>query len=200
MVRNKNFRYDELLKPDIMLRLYASGAFPMADENTGEINWFMPEIRTIIPLDNYNIPRSLKKIIKTNEFEIKFDSNFLSIVKACAARETTWISDELIQAYLKLEELGHIHTVEVWKDNKLTGGLYGVSYAGAFFGESMFSTEPQTSKIALVKLLEHLKEKDFLLLDVQYMTPHLKMFGATEISFEEYNQLLYLACSRKVEF
>ncbi len=200
MVRNKNFRYDELLKPDIMLRLYASGAFPMADENTGEINWFMPEIRTIIPLDNYNIPRSLKKIIKTNEFEIKFDSNFLSIVKACAARETTWISDELIQAYLKLEELGHIHTVEVWKDNKLTGGLYGVSYAGAFFGESMFSTEPQTSKIALVKLLEHLREKDFLLLDVQYMTPHLKMFGATEISFEEYNQLLYLACNRKVEF
>ena len=200
MVRNKNFRYDELLKPDIMLRLYASGAFPMADENTGEINWFMPEIRTIIPLDNYNIPRSLKKFIKTNEFEIKFDSNFLSVVKACAARETTWISDELIQAYLKLEELGHIHTVEVWKDNKLTGGLYGASYAGAFFGESMFSTEPQTSKIALVKLLEHLREKDFLLLDVQYMTPHLKMFGATEISFEEYNQLLYLACGRKVEF
>jgi len=170
MVRNKNFRYDELLKPDIMLRLYASGAFPMADENTGEINWFMPEIRTIIPLDNLNIPRSLKKFIKTNEFEIKFDSNFLSVVKSCAARETTWISDELIQAYLKLEELGHIHTVEVWKDNKLTGGLYGVSYAGAFFGESMFSTEPQTSKIALVKLLEHLREKDFLLLDVHELS------------------------------
>lgn len=200
MVRNKDFKYDELLKPDIMLRLYASGAFPMADDQTGGINWFMPEIRTIISLDNYNVPRSLKKFIKTNEFEIKYDNDFLSVVKACAVRETTWISDELIEAYLKLEELGHIHTVEVWKDNKLTGGLYGVSYAGAFFGESMFSIEPQSSKIALVKLLEHLRQKNFLLLDVQYMTPHLKMFGAAEISFTEYNQLLYLACGRKTQF
>ncbi|MBZ0200418.1 MAG: leucyl/phenylalanyl-tRNA--protein transferase [Ignavibacteriaceae bacterium] len=200
MDKNKDFNYNELLKPDIMLRLYASGAFPMADETTGEINWFMPEIRTIIPIDNYNIPRSLKKIINANEFEIRFDFDFYSVVKACADRETTWISKELIQAYTRLKKLGHIHTVEIYQNKKLTGGLYGVSYAGAFFGESMFSLKPQASKIALAILLEHLKEKNFLLLDVQYMTPHLKMFGATEISFTEYNQLLYLAYGRKTEF
>ncbi len=200
MDRNKDFKYNELLKPEIMLRLYASGAFPMADENTGEINWFMPEIRTIIPLDSYNVPRSLKKIINKNDFEIKYDFDFYSVVKACANREITWISEELINAYIRLKKLGHIHTVEVYQNNKLIGGLYGVSYAGAFFGESMFSKQPQASKIALVKLLEHLKEKNFLLLDVQYMTPHLKMFGATEISFTDYNQLLYLAYGRKTDF
>lgn len=200
MNRNKDFQYNELLKPEIMLQLYTSGAFPMADENTGEINWFMPEVRTIIPLDAYNVPRSLKKIINKNDFEIKYDFDFYSVVKACANREITWISEELINAYIRLKKLGHIHTVEVYQNNKLIGGLYGVTYAGAFFGESMFSKQPQASKIALAKLLEHLKEKNFLLLDVQYMTPHLKMFGATEISFTDYNQLLYVACGRNAEF
>lgn len=183
-----------------MLRLYSRGAFPMADEKTGEINWYLPEIRTIIPLANYNYPRSLKKFIEKNNFEIRLDFDFLTVVKACAKREKTWISKELINAYLKLNDLGYIHTVEVWKQEKLIGGLYGVAYKGAFFGESMFSRISQASKVALIKLIEHLNEKNFVLLDVQYITEHLKMFGAKEISFEKYNNLLAEAYLRECEF
>ena len=115
---------EELLKPDNMLRLYASGAFPMADAKTGSINWYLPEIRTIIPLNDYNIPRSAKKVIEEMDFEIKFDTDFEGVVAGCADRESTWISDELINAYRRLKKRGHIHTVETWKDEKLVGGLY----------------------------------------------------------------------------
>ncbi len=199
---NKQHKFDqsEFLKPHNMLRLYSSGAFPMADENTGEINWYMPEVRTIIPLNNYNIPRSLKKEISSSNFEIKFDHEFLPIVKGCAKRKRTWISKELIDAYLRLEKLGHVHTVETWLNNKLVGGLYGITFKGAFFGESMFSEVSQASKFALVKLIEHLNEKGFVVLDVQYLTEHLKMFGAKEISFDEYNQLLLSAYERDCKF
>jgi leucyl/phenylalanyl-tRNA--protein transferase len=189
----------ELLKPGNMLRLYASGAFPMADDE-GRISWFMPEIRTIIPLDNYNIPRSLKTFLKKNNFEIRFDTNYLSVIRGCASREKTWISEELIEAYRRLHKKGHVHSVETWEEGKLVGGLYGVTFRGAFFGESMFSTVPQASKAALLKLIERLTLKDFVLLDVQYMTSHLKMFGAVEIDFEEYNKLLYSAYTRACEF
>jgi len=189
----------ELLKPGNMLRLYASGAFPMADDE-GRISWFMPEIRTIIPLDNYNIPRSLKTFLKKNNFEIRFDTNYLSVIRGCASREKTWISEELIEAYKRLHKKGHVHSVETWEGGKLVGGLYGVTFRGAFFGESMFSTVPQASKAALLKLIERLTLKDFVLLDVQYMTSHLKMFGAVEIDFEEYNKLLYSAYTRACEF
>ncbi len=198
MNEKKKFDSKELLKPGNMLRLYASGAFPMADGGT--INWFMPEVRTIIPLENFNIPRSLKSYIKHSGFEFKIDTDFLLVVRECADREKTWISDELIEAYLRLYKRGHIHTVETWQDNKLVGGLYGVTFRGAFFGESMFSEVSQASKAALAKLIEHLNEKDFVLLDVQYMTSHLKMFGAVEIDFEEYNKLLYSAYTRACEF
>ena len=190
----------ELLKPDNMLRLYASGAFPMADVKTGNINWYLPEIRTIIPLDNFNIPRSAKKVVDEHNFEIKFDTDFEGVVAGCADRESTWISEELINAYRRLKKRGHIHTVETWKDGNLAGGLYGVTFRGAFFGESMFSKVSQASKAALVALLKHLKQKDFVLLDVQYMTEHLKMFGAIEISFEEYSKLLQKAYGRASEF
>jgi leucyl/phenylalanyl-tRNA--protein transferase len=196
---NKDLDSKELLKPGNMLRLYATGAFPMADDN-GKINWFMPEVRTIIPLDYYNIPRSLKTFLKRSDFEIRYDTDFISVVKGCTEREKTWISEELIEAYKRLHKKGHIHTVETWQDGKLAGGLYGVTFRGAFFGESMFSKVPQASKAALLKLIEHLNLKDFVLLDVQYMTPHLKMFGAVEIDFEEYNKLLYSAYTRACEF
>ncbi len=191
---------EEWLEPDNMIRLYLRGAFPMADEITGEINWYLPEVRTIIPLDNFNIPRSLKKIFKENKFEFRFDYNFLPVVKACADRSQTWISGKLIEAYLRLNDLGYIHTVESWQNGKLVGGLYGVSYGGAFFGESMFSKVSQASKAALVKLIEHLNERKFVLLDVQYMTPHLKMFGAKEIPFEEYNRLLQICYNANCNF
>jgi leucyl/phenylalanyl-tRNA--protein transferase len=190
----------DLLKPDNMLRLYASGAFPMADAETGFINWYLPEIRTIIPLDNFNIPRSTRKVIEEQNFEIKFDTDFEGVVSGCADRESTWISEELINAYRRLKKRRHIHTVETWKDGKLVGGLYGVTFRGGFFGESMFSKVSQASKAALVALLKHLKEKNFVLLDVQYMTEHLKMFGAVEISFEEYTKLLQNAYVKECEF
>ena len=200
-MRNKNeISSADLLKPENMLRLYASGAFPMADEKTNEINWYMPEIRTIIPLDEYNIPRSLKKFLETSDFEFKYDNDFLSVVKNCADRESTWISDKLIDAYLKLQKLEYIHTVETWQKGKLVGGLYGVTFRGAFFGESMFSNVEQASKAALVKLIERLNEKNFVILDVQYMTEHLKMFGAKEISFEDYQQLLFKAYQKDCSF
>lgn len=200
-MRDKNTEfYKELLKPENMLRLYAKGAFPMADEKSGNINWYLPDTRCIIPLDNFNIPRSLKIFIERNEFELKLNQDFLSVVKNCANRKSTWISDELISAYLRLYKIGHIQTVEVYKEGILVGGLYGINFRGAFFGESMFSKIPQASKIALAKLLHHLKEKDFILLDVQYMTEHLKMFGAVEISFEEYNKLLELSYERACVF
>jgi leucyl/phenylalanyl-tRNA--protein transferase len=198
--RKENFNPKDLLQPDNMLRLYASGAFPMADAETGFINWYLPEVRTIIPIDNFNIPRSAKKLIEQKNFEIKFDTDFESVVAGCADRESTWISDELITAYKRLKKRGHIHTVETWKDGKLIGGLYGVTFRGVFFGESMFSKVSQASKAALVALLKHLKEKDFVLLDVQYMTEHLKMFGAVEISFEEYTKLLHKAYVKECAF
>ena len=198
--RKENFNPKDLLKPDNMLRLYASGAFPMADAETGNINWYLPEIRTIIPLDNYNIPRSAKKALDDESFEIKMDTDFEGVVEGCADRDSTWISEELIDAYRRLKKRGHIHTVETWKDGKLVGGLYGVTFRGAFFGESMFSKVSQASKAALAALLKHLKGKDFVLLDVQYMTEHLKMFGAVEISFEDYSKLLHMAYVKVCEF
>jgi leucyl/phenylalanyl-tRNA--protein transferase len=200
MNSKENFDPKELLQPETMIRLYASGAFPMADEKTSNINWYMPDIRTIIPLNNFNIPRSAKKSIEEENFEIKFDTDFEGVLAGCSARESTWISDELIDAYRRLKKRGFIHTVETWKDGKLVGGLYGVTFRGAFFGESMFSKVSQASKAALVSLLKHLKEKEFVLLDVQFMTEHLKMFGAVEISFEEYTKLLHKAYAKMCEF
>jgi len=199
---NSKERFDpkELLKPENMLRLYASGAFPMADAETGNINWYLPEIRTIIPLNNYNIPRSAKKAIDDENFEIRFDINFEGVLEGCADRESTWISEELKSAYRRLKQRGHIHTAETWKNGQLVGGLYGVTFRGAFFGESMFSKVTQASKAALVALLKRLKEKEFVLLDVQYMTEHLRMFGAIEISFEKYTKLVHKAYTKVCEF
>lgn len=197
---NERYRLKELLRPDNMLRLYASGAFPMADDNSGKISWFMPEIRAIIPLNKFNVPRSLRKTMEKSDFEYRFDHDFLTVVKACANRKRTWISDELIEAYLKLQKRGHVHTVETYRKGRLIGGLYGITFRGAFFGESMFSRISQASKAALIKLIERLTQKDFVLLDVQYLTPHLKMFGATEINFDEYTDLLYSSYMRSCEF
>lgn len=191
---------EDLLDPDIMIRLYASGAFPMAEDRNGSINWYMPNIRTIIPVDNYNIPRSLKHTLKKEEFEFRFDTSFLEVVNECAARDKTWISDQLITAYNRLAKRGFMHTVETWQNGHLVGGLYGVTFRGAFFGESMFSKVSQASKAALMILIQHLAEKGFNLLDVQYLTPHLQMFGAVEISFEEYKDLLNISYSRNCSF
>jgi leucyl/phenylalanyl-tRNA---protein transferase len=190
---------DKLLEPDNMLTLYSRGAFPMADES-GNLEWYLPEIRTIIPLENFNIPKSLKKFIKIADFEYRYDTSFLDVINCCASRSSTWISDKLIEAYKRLIDIGHLHTVEVWQNNNLIGGLYGVTYKGAFFGESMFSKISQASKAALVKLIEKLNRQKFILLDVQFMTPHLKMFGAVEINFEDFTKLLYKAYRSECNF
>ncbi len=199
MSEEEYFSEEDLLKPENMILLYARGAFPMADEQ-GNINWYMPEIRTIIPLDNFNVPRSLKKFYSQSDFEYRFDTAAIDVIKNCASRQSTWISDKLIEAYKGLIDLGHLHSVEVFQNNKLVGGLYGISYGGAFFGESMFSKTTQASKCALIKLIERLNEKRFVLLDVQYQTEHLKMFGAKEITFEEFAKLLSKAYKSKVSF
>jgi leucyl/phenylalanyl-tRNA--protein transferase len=192
--------FDEFLRPDNMLRLYATGAFPMADEKNGAIEWYLPDTRCIIPLNNFNIPRSAIKKISQLNFEIRFDTEILSVLKACADREHTWISERLIEAYKRLIKRGHLHSVETWKDGELVGGLYGVTFRGAFFGESMFSKTSQASKASLINLLCRLKEKDFALLDVQYMTEHLRMFGAIEISLDEYKENLVEAYQRICDF
>lgn len=188
-----------LFEPENMIMLYAHGAFPMADEN-GMLDWYFPEVRTIIPIDKFNIPRSLKKFLQNSDFEFRYDTCTMKVVSNCADRETTWISEELIIAYEKLMKKGFLHSVEVFKKNQLVGGLYGVTFGSAFFGESMFSKVPQASKSALIMLLKKLKEKGFTLLDVQYKTKHLEMFGAIEISLEDYQKLLIESYSKRIDF
>lgn len=199
MSRKNELTLEDLLKPDMMMHLYTQGAFPMADSES-EINWYMPEVRTVIPIDEFNIPRSLKKVLANNSFEYKYDCNQLEVIKNCANRESTWISEKLISAYGNLIDLGFLHSVETYLDNELIGGLYGVSFRGAFFGESMFSKVPQASKSALAKLGLRLKERGFTVLDVQYQTEHLKMFGAREISFEDFTRYLKKAYKRDISF
>ncbi|MFA7287997.1 MAG: leucyl/phenylalanyl-tRNA--protein transferase [Melioribacteraceae bacterium] len=183
---------DILLKEraEKVLQIYAQGAFPMGDSDTGEIEWFYPEIRTIIPLDNYNIPHSLKKFLDSSNFEFRYDTSLFEVIDNCSHRESTWISTQLVKEYKGLNKIGALHSVEVFSDNKLVGGLYGISYRGAFFGESMFSKVSQASKAALASLLKRLNEKGFSLLDVQFQTDHLKMFGAVEIPLSDYNFIL----------
>ncbi len=192
---------DSFLEPDNMIKLYAMGAFPMAESRySSVVNWYLPEIRTVIPLDKFHIPRSLKKIMSACDYEVKFDSCVMEVISKCAEREDTWISDKLMKAYLKLYQKGNIHTVEIFSQGDLVGGLYGITYHGAFMGESMFSTVSQASKIALVHLTKHLIERNFLLLDVQYQTDHLKMFGAEQMSLDDFNQLLRESYKRNVSF
>ncbi len=191
--------FEDTLLPDNMIKLYSVGAFPMADES-GVIEWYYPKIRAIIPLDNYNIPRSVKQLIKRKRFDVRFDENTMEVIRNCAKREKTWISPELIKAYERIYKLGYVHSVETYFMNKLVGGLYGIVIKGAFFGESMFSFHENASKVALAHLILHLVEKNFKLLDVQILNPHLEMFGAIEISLEEFNELLKQAYQTETSF
>lgn len=185
-----NRKTSEELRAEKILNLYAQGAFPMGDDISGEIEWFYPEVRTIIPLDSYNIPHTLKRFLEKSAFEFRYDTSVFEVINNCAERESTWISPQLKKEYRGLFKIGALHSVEVFSDNELVGGLYGVSFRGAFFGESMYSKVSQASKAALAVLLKRLNEKGYSLLDVQFQTDHLKMFGAIEISLSEYNFLL----------
>lgn len=176
----------KIIDSPFLLTAYCSGYFPMADPKTGEISWYSPDPRTIFDLDEFHIPRSLRLVVKKKDYETYINKRFEDVIRACSEREETWISESIIQSYLKLYQLGFVHSIEVWKKNELAGGLYGVAIRGAFFGESMFSKVRDTSKIALVYLVERLKERGYTLLDTQFMTPHLKRFGAKEIPREQY--------------
>jgi leucyl/phenylalanyl-tRNA--protein transferase len=186
------------IEPDLLLRAYASGVFPMAEHvDDPEVFWVRPEKRGVIPLDTFHVPRSLRKLIRQEPFEIRFDHDFAGVITGCAEetpeRRETWINEPIREAYATLFELGHCHTVEAWCDGKLVGGLYGVSLGRAFFGESMFSREPNASKVCLVHLVERLKESGFVLLDTQFTTPHLKRFGAVDVPRKRYETMLAIA-------
>lgn len=191
------------LTPHLLLNAYAQGIFPMAHED-GQIYWYDPDPRAIFPLESFHIPRSLARTLRRGGFEVRFDTVFREVITHCAepapGRESTWINAEIIEAYCELHTLGFAHSVETWIEGKLAGGLYGVSLAGLFAGESMFSLAPDSSKIALVYLFEHLRRQGFVLLDTQFMTEHLRRFGAIEISRREYRKRLEKALRAWVRF
>lgn len=189
---------DEPLTPQLMLAGYRAGAFPMADES-GQIYWFSPDPRCIFDLDHFRVTRSLRQTIRRAVFELRIDTAFDQIIAACASRsEGTWISRKIINVYQALHNQGHAHSVEAWKDGRLAGGLYGLTIGGAFFGESMFHRLTDASKVALVALVKHLKERSFTLLDTQWSTPHLARFGIIEIPRADYlirlQQAIRLPC------
>ncbi len=154
------------------------------------IEWFSPDPRAILPLDDFHVPHALRRLVPKKPFEITINKAFSAVIQACAERENTWINRDIIDSYTQLHELGHAHSVEAWKDNALAGGLYGVAVGGAFFGESMFHHVTDASKIALVALVEHLRGRKFVLLDTQWLTPHLQRFGGIQISRNHYLRLL----------
>lgn len=178
-----------MIDPDLLLQGYRLGVFPMA-MNDDSIEWFSPDPRAVLPLENFHVPHSLCRLARRKPFEITIDKAFSAVIQACAERENTWINRDIIDSYTRLHELGHAHSVEAWKENRLAGGLYGVAVGGAFFGESMFHRVTDASKIALVALVEHLRAHNFVLLDTQWLTPHLQQFGGIQISRSNYLRLL----------
>jgi leucyl/phenylalanyl-tRNA--protein transferase len=181
-----------MIPAEVLLQGYRLGVFPMAMED-GEIGWFSPDPRAILPLDGFHVPHTLERIVRKKSFEIRFNTAFPEVMQECAQRPETWINGEIVESYTRLHQLGHAHSVEAWQNDKLAGGLYGVAIGGAFFGESMFHHVRDASKIALLALMERLRERRFTLLDTQWLTPHLKKFGAIEISRARYLHLLNTA-------
>jgi len=175
----------------VLLSGYANGWFPMAVEG-GDIRWFSPDPRGIIPLESFHVSRRLARLHRQGHFEIAVNRDFAGVIRACAETDRdpddpgSWISEEIIRSYSALHHRGYAHSVEAWRNGRLVGGLYGVALGAAFFGESMFHRETDASKIALVSLVERLRARGFALLDTQWVTPHLEQFGAVEIAKDEY--------------
>ena len=190
------------LDPETLLSAYAQGVFPMAD-HSGSIRWYSADPRGILPLDGFHVPKTLAQLIRNGSgFEVRFNHDFTATMRACqeARKDGTWINDKLIAAYEQLHELGFAHSVETWWDGEFAGGLYGVSLGGAFFGESMFHRRRDASKIALVALVDRLRERGYLLLDTQASTAHLRRFGCIEIPARDYLRRLETAMQKKCEF
>ncbi|MBU0738637.1 MAG: leucyl/phenylalanyl-tRNA--protein transferase [Alphaproteobacteria bacterium] len=186
---------DRSITPELLLRAYSIGMFPMSESaDDPELFWVEPDIRGIIPLDDFHVSKSLQKAIRKAPFDIRFDTAFDQVVAKCAEaaddRPSTWINQTIRDLYSALHRLGHAHSVEAWEGDELVGGLYGVTLGSAYFGESMFSRRTNASKICLVHLVERLKERGFTLLDTQFTTEHLKTFGAVDIPKEAYGVLL----------
>lgn len=193
------------LTPSIVLRAYSIGIFPMAQSRTDTmVHWVCPSTRCILPLEVFHIPRRLKRTIRHGAFDVRFDSAFADVLKACAAprprHPETWINDEIERVFCQLHLMGFAHSVEAWRDGTLVGGLYGLAIGGAFFGESMFSSARDASKVALVHLFARLKFCGYTLLDAQFMTDHLQQFGAIEVSDQDYSHRLNQAIQRRVVF
>jgi leucyl/phenylalanyl-tRNA--protein transferase len=179
------------LDPDLLLRAYSIGVFPMSDgRHAEELYWVEPRHRAIIPLDGFHLSHSLRKTLRAGTFEVTRDTAFAEIIRLCAERQDTWINAEIEASYIRLHEAGRAHSIEVWHDGALAGGLYGVRLGAAFFGESMVSLERDASKVALAWLVARLIVGNFQLLDCQFMTPHLKSLGAVEIDQKDYLALL----------
>jgi leucyl/phenylalanyl-tRNA--protein transferase len=202
---SRPFAPGERIPPDLLLKAYASGVFPMADSaDDPEVFWVRPESRGVIPLDGFHAPKSLMKVVRQARFEIAFDRDFFAIIDGCAeqrdVRRSTWINGPIREAYGRLFDRGHCHTVEARREGRLVGGLYGVSLGRAFFGESMFSRETDASKVCLVHLVERLRERGFVLLDTQFTTEHLKRFGAVDVPRLKYERLLEDAVTGEAVF
>lgn len=189
------------LTPQMALAGYEMGMFPMADPLEDDaVYWYAPDPRAVLPLDAFHVPKNLQKVVDRGTFDVASDRDFEAVIRACADRKSTWISEEIIRVYCALHEVGFAHSVECWREGSLVGGLYGVALGGAFFGESMFYRETDASKVALVHLVERLRRGGFTLLDTQYSTPHLEQFGAVEISRDEYEEKLADALRLKTDW
>ena len=193
------------ITPQVLLKAYACGIFPMAESaDDPGLFWVEPESRGIIPLEEFHIPKRLARTVRQNQFDIRFDTAFDAVINACSevapARNTTWINARIKKLYGELFEMGHCHSIEAWQGDELVGGLYGVKLGAAFFGESMFSRVTDASKVALVHLVEHLRQQKFALLDTQFTTDHLKKFGAIDVPRAEYELLLNDALLQEAVF
>ena len=185
--------------PQLVLAAYSQGIFPMGDDD-GSIRWYSPDPRCIIELDEFHCSRRLARTFRQGRFDMRVNTAWDEVLRACADRGTTWINDEIIRVYTELFRLGYAHSVEAFQDGVLVGGLYGVSIGGAFMGESMFHKVTDASKVSLLYLVERMKERGFSLLDSQYMTEHLGRFGARDIPRQEYLERLELALGQNCRF
>lgn len=193
------------LTPDLLLQAYRIGYFPMAEDRTArDVFWVRPDVRGVLPLEAFHLPRSLRKVIRQDQFEVRVDTDFAGTISACAAatsmRPETWINDQIIDAYTALHRLGHAHSVEAYANGQLVGGLYGVRIGSAFFGESMFSLATDASKVAFAHLVARLRVGGFTLLDTQFQNDHIARFGVMEMPAADYSLHLAEALARNADF
>jgi leucyl/phenylalanyl-tRNA--protein transferase len=189
-----------ILTPELLLAAYRHGYFPMPHPETEEIIWFNPDPRAVLPLDGFHCSRSLRRSLRRSQFRVTINRDFPGVLAGCAERSETWINAEITEAYERLHRHGDAHSLEIWQNDELVGGTYGVAIGGAFFAESKFHRVTDASKAALYYLVEHLRAKGFSLLEVQFLTPHLRTLGAIQIPARDYEQRLQRALRQSVSF